>query len=47
MLSALAAGSSVAGKGESMMTGTVLAAELPLIDRVIPANLETATFALG
>jgi len=29
------------------MKSTIFAAELPPIDRIIPAVLETATFALG
>jgi hypothetical protein len=47
LLSALAAGWSINGRGEHAMKSTVFAAELPPIDRVIPAVLETATFALG
>jgi hypothetical protein len=34
-------------RGETAMKSTVIAAELPPIDRVIPAKLETATFAMG
>jgi hypothetical protein len=34
-------------RGETVMKSIVIAAELPPIDRVIPAKLETATFAMG
>jgi hypothetical protein len=47
LLYALAAGWSITGRGEHAMKSTIFAAELPPIDRVIPAMLETATFALG
>jgi hypothetical protein len=47
LLCALAAGWSVTGRGEHAMKSAMFAAELPPIDRVIPAMLETATFALG
>jgi hypothetical protein len=35
------------GKEDEAVNSTMIVAELPLIDRVIPATLETATFALG
>ena len=47
LLCAVAAGWSITGRGEHTMKSTIFAAELPPIDRVIPAVLETATFALG
>jgi hypothetical protein len=47
LLYALAAGWFIIGKGEHTMKSTIFAAELPPIDRFIPAMLETATFALG
>jgi hypothetical protein len=47
LLSALAAGWSITGRAEHAMKNTVFATKLPPIDRVIPAVLETATFALG
>jgi len=34
-------------RGGIVMKSIVIAAELPPIDRVIPAKLETATFAMG
>lgn len=47
LLCALAGGWYITGRGEHAMKSTIFAAELPPIDRVIPAVLETATFALG
>jgi hypothetical protein len=47
LLYALAAGWSITGRGDHAMKSTMFAAELPPIDRGIPAVLETATFALG
>jgi len=47
MLCALAAGLSMMGRGERAVKNTAFATELPLIDRSVPAKLETATFALG
>jgi len=47
LLSALAAGWSITGRGEHAMKSTIFAAERPPIDLAIPAKLETATFALG
>lgn len=47
LLCALATGWSITGRGEHAMKSTVIAAELPPIDRIIPAMLETATFGLG
>jgi hypothetical protein len=47
LLCALAAGWSITGRGERAMKSTAFAAELPPIDRAIPAKLETATFAMG
>lgn len=37
----------VAGRGGSAMKTVAFAAEPPPIDLVVPAKLETATFALG
>ncbi|MHB8846356.1 MAG: hypothetical protein ACYC7L_16605 [Nitrospirota bacterium] len=36
-----------AGRGESAMKSVAFAAERPAIDLAVPAELETATFALG
>jgi hypothetical protein len=47
LLFVLAAGWSVAERRASVMIVKVIAAERPPIDRVMPAKLETATFALG
>jgi hypothetical protein len=47
LLCTLAAGWLISGRGEHAMKSTIFAAELPPIDRVVPAVLETATFALG
>ena len=47
LLCAVAAGWSITGRGEHAMKNTVFAVELPPIDRIIPAMLETATFGLG
>jgi hypothetical protein len=47
LLCALAAGWSITERGVIAMKSTAFAADRPPIDRIIPAKLETATFALG